>query len=356
VSAAPEALVALRDRIDRDLEPALARIAARLVAIDPSLAAAGDALVRLASNGKRLRPALLLLGHDLAGGDRHDHVIGPAIALELVHTCALLHDDVIDRTASRRGEPTVHERFAREHREADGRIGDADAFGRAVAILVGDLMLVTADDHFRSARVDAAALDRAWERFTELRVEVMAGQLLDVTAATSRAADPERALRIATLKSGRYTVARPLEIGALLAGADPTLAEALRRAGDPLGRAFQLRDDLLGVFGDPARTGKPITSDLAEGKRTLLVAEALGRLDAAGRAELEAGLGDATLDEAAAARLGALIADSGARAAVEARIETDLAEAERAIGALGVDAAARSVLIGLIGYLGRRHD
>ncbi|MEY3020600.1 MAG: hypothetical protein RLZZ272_1584, partial [Actinomycetota bacterium] len=277
----------------------------------------------------------LLLGHALLGGRDPADVLGPAVALELVHTAALLHDDVIDRAALRRGEPTLHQSFAGRHRAERGRVGDADAYGRAIAILVGDLVLVAADDRFRTARVAAPVLDRAWERFTDLRIEVMAGQVLDVEAAAGPDISSTRALTIATLKSGRYTVARPLEIGALLAGASDVLAEALRRAGDPLGRAFQLRDDLLGVFGDPDRTGKPSTSDLAEGKRTLLIAEALARLDDAGRRELEAGLGDPGLDGSRAARLRALLETCGARDAVEARIEADLAAGLHALDALG---------------------
>lgn len=363
MSSASALLVDLHEHVDRSVAAELDALARRLTRIDPSLTSAGDALVRFARTGKRLRPTLLLLGHALLGGRAHDDVMGPALALELVHTCALLHDDVIDRATSRRGEPTVHEGFARRHREDQDRLGDAGAFGRAVAILIGDLALVVADDRFRSARVAPEVLARAWERFTDLRVEVMAGQVLDVEASTSRRVDVERALTIATLKSGRYTVARPLEIGALLAGASPQAADALRRAGDPLGRAFQLRDDVLGVFGDPRRTGKPTTSDLAEGKRTLLVAEALARLDADGRAALEAGLGDPDLDEATAARLRALIRDCGALDAVEGRIERDLADALGAIDALdavdgieGVDGRAREALRELATRLAHRPE
>lgn len=354
MTTVPPTLTALQGEVDAALALELASLRARLIALDPALSELAGAIVELASEGKRLRPALLMLGHDLAGGRERADVLGPALALELVHTCALLHDDVIDRSPSRRGRATVHERFAALHRSRADAGGDADAYGRALAILAGDLVLVLADDRFRAARVAPDALARAWERFTELRVEVMAGQVLDVDAAASRRVDRERALRIATLKSGRYSVARPLEIGALLAGGPPALAEGLRRVGDPLGRAFQLRDDLLGVFGDEARTGKSTSSDLAEGKRTLLVVEALDRLDAAGRAELEAGLGDATLDAARTARLAELIAGSGAREAVDARISADLAEAEQALAVLDVPPGPAAALREVADYLARR--
>lgn len=354
MTTVPPTLAALQREVDAALAPELEALRSRLVALDDGLAGLADALVDLASDGKRLRPVLLLLGHDLAGGRDHADVLGPALALELVHTCALLHDDVIDRSPSRRGRPTLHERFAALHREREDAVGDADAFGRALAILAGDLVLVLADDRFRAARVPSPALALAWERFTELRVEVMAGQVLDVDAAATRRVDRERALRIATLKSGRYSIARPLEIGALLAGAPPSLADALRRVGDPLGRAFQLRDDLLGVFGDEGRTGKSTSSDLAEGKRTLLVVEALERLDADDRRALEAGLGDPTLDAARTARLAELIVGSGARDAVERCIAADLAAAEDALAALDVPATPAETLRELARYLVRR--
>lgn len=350
---APDELVRLRDAADAALRPALDALRATLLDLDAELAPVADALGAFAATGKRLRPALLLLGHELAGGDPA-RVLGPAVALELVHTCALVHDDVIDRAATRRGEPTVHARFAALHRASPGWRGDPEDFGRAVAILLGDVALVAADAHFHAAEVDPAARARAFACFTATRVEVMAGQWLDLEAATSGRGGIERALTVATLKSGRYSVARPLEIGALLARADPALAAALRDVGDPIGRAFQLRDDLLGVFGDPRVTGKPVGADLVEGKRTLLVAEAMVRLDAAGRGALEAGLGDADLDAAGVAALQDLLTACGARDAVERRIDADLAEADAALAALPLPADARGRLGAIAAYLGRR--
>jgi geranylgeranyl diphosphate synthase, type I len=353
VDRPPAELVRLRAAVDAALEPALDDLRATLLSVDAELAPVAEALGAFAADGKRLRPALLLLGHELCGGDP-GRVLGPAVALELVHTCALVHDDVIDRAATRRGEPTVHERFAAMHRARDGWRGDADDFGRAVAILLGDVALVAADAHFLTADVDPVALSAAYSRFTAMRVEVMAGQWLDLEAATSGRGGIERALTVATLKSGRYSVARPLEIGALLAGAGPVLADGLRDVGDPIGRAFQLRDDLLGVHGDPTVTGKPVGADLIEGKRTVLVAEALDRLGPADRATLDASLGDPGLDAASVARLQGLLESCGARAAVEARIDADLALADEALAALPLSPDARRRLSAIGAYLGRR--
>jgi geranylgeranyl diphosphate synthase, type I len=312
-----------------------------------------DELRAFAAGGKRIRPALLLLGFEAAGGRRPEAVEGPALALELLHTCALLHDDVIDQAPTRRGRPSVHEAFTARHRE-QGWQGDAEAYGRAIAILLGDLAFVHADELFLTATVPDQALLAAFRRFTLLREEVMVGQALDLHAATVRSTDRELALRVATLKSGRYSVARPLEIGAVLAGADEDLLVGLHGVGDPLGRAFQLADDLLGVFGDAATTGKSASSDLAEGKRTLLIAEAWARLDADGRARLEAGLGRPDLDDVATEELRQLLVDCGARAATELEITGLAAAARAALDRLTLPPAARDGLLAVVDYLGRR--
>jgi geranylgeranyl diphosphate synthase, type I len=353
VSALPSALAELAIEVDAALDTALETLLPRLEQYHPALQTLGPELRTFVAGGKRIRPVLLLLGFQAAGGADRRAVHGPALALELLHTCALLHDDVIDRAPTRRGRPTVHHAFADRHLAAGWR-GDPDNYGEAVAILLGDLAFVQADELFLSAEVPDRTLLDAFRRFTVLREEVMAGQYLDLQASVADDGDRDLALAIATLKSGRYSVTRPLEIGVALAGADATLIDGLRAVGDPLGRAFQVRDDLLGVFGASARTGKSTASDLAEGKRTLLIAEAMGRLDAAGRAELTAGLGDPELDASTADRLRALLEVSGARQATEAYVDASIDDARTAIAGLGVDTATRAVLLAVADYLGAR--
>jgi len=345
-------LSAHADAADRGVREALGRLAADLLAIDAVLAPAAEALVAAGSSGKRLRPALVSWSFVAHGGHVAEAVLGAAVAVELVHTSALVHDDVIDRSETRRGRPSLHARFAAVHGE--GWAGTAEDYGRSVAILLGDVLLSAASQHLLSCDVPHASLLRAHEAFTRLQVEVMAGQFLDVDAAARGDADRERALRIATLKSGRYSVSRPLELGALLAGTDPALAAALLAGGDPLGVAFQLGDDLLGVFGDPEATGKPSGADLAEGKRTLLVAETLARLDATDRAAFSARLGSAALIEDDVALLRDLIVSSGARDAVAARLRLAADEARRAIDPLPLPATARDELHGLADWMTTR--
>jgi geranylgeranyl diphosphate synthase type I len=353
-AAVPRAVLRHVPAIEAAVATASAELAAGLTALDPALAPAGDALIEAAGSGKRLRPALVCWAFEAHGGGAATRVLGPAVAIEMVHTCALIHDDVIDRSDTRRGVPSVHARFAALH--AAHWTGSAADYGRSVAILLGDVALAAADAHLMAADVDATARTRAHAAFTRLRIEVMAGQFLDVDAAARADVDRARALMIATLKSGRYSVSRPLELGALLAGADDTTAAALLAVGDPLGVAFQLGDDLLGVFGDPAETGKPAASDLAEGKRTLLVAETLARLDPAAAATFTAALGDSTLDEEDAVRLRRTIEDCGARAAVEEHLVACVEQAHLAIGRLPLPAANRTELGELADWLVARRS
>ena len=333
--------------VDGAVRAAVAGLADELRGIDGALDPVADALVEAGAGGKRLRGALVCWSFLAHGGPAAADVLGAAVAVELVHLSALIHDDIIDRADTRRGRPSVHARFA-------AASGDED-HGRVVAILLGDAVLAAAPAPLETCSVDADALARARSALVRLQIEVMAGQYLDVDAVVRRDANPARALTIATLKSGRYSVARPLELGALLAGAPNADAERLVAVGDPIGVAFQLRDDLLGVFGDPDVTGKPAGADLVEGKRTLLVAETLARLPEVDRARLDAALGAAGTDAAEVTALTAMVEACGARAAIEARIVRLQDEAREAAAALGLDAGAATALDELAGWAATRH-
>ncbi len=278
--------------------------------------------------GKRMRAAFLWWGWRAAGGDPDGRdapaVLRIAAALELLQTCALIHDDVMDDSALRRGRPALHVDFAHRHRQ-DGMLGDPGTYGRSVATLAGDLALAWADDLFAESLPDGPARRGAQGVWRAMRTEMVAGQFLDLhTQATGRPS-AATALRVAYLKSALYTVERPLHLGAVLGGADDELVGGLRFVGHNAGLAFQLRDDLLGVFGDPRRTGKPAGDDVRQGKTTYLVALALARAEALGdeeaRAVLRRSLGDRTLTPERLARFRDVLIDLGVRAAVEERIE-----------------------------------
>lgn len=286
------------------------------------------------AGGKRLRPAFCHWAYVGAGGSPDDLLaVDAGAALELLHTFALVHDDVMDGSKRRRGLPAIHEHFIDRHGAAGWR-GDARRFGEGAAILVGDFAFVYADQLFRGAPLVAR------EVFDELRVELCVGQYLDLVGTASASSDATQASRIARYKSGKYTVERPLHLGAALAGRLDELAEALSAVGLPLGEAFQLRDDLLGVFGDASVTGKPVGDDLREGKLTPLVAFAARRADAEG-ARLLSALGRADLGEAEVVALQGFLVECGACDEVERAIEQLVEQALTALASAPLTADAR---------------
>jgi geranylgeranyl diphosphate synthase, type I len=311
----------LRARVTATLADFIRTQRRRLEAIEKdALTPVVDAVESLVlGGGKRLRPAFAYWGYRGAGGEDRDEVVAAVSALELVQASALIHDDVMDGSDTRRGEPAAHRRFAAAHR-AGGWRGDADSFGSAAAILLGDLCLVWSDEMLHRSGLDPATLARARPVFDEMRTEVTVGQYLDIEAQATGDPSTQRASLVARYKSGKYTIERPLLLGAALAAAGPEIVRAYSGYGLPLGEAFQLRDDVLGVFGDPAATGKPAGDDLREGKRTYLIAATLETVDAATRAAVERRLGDPALDQSGVSALCEVIASSGALARTERRI------------------------------------
>ncbi|MFD8519010.1 polyprenyl synthetase family protein [Streptomyces capillispiralis] len=272
--------------------------------------------------GKRLRTAFAFCGWRAAGGSGDvGAVLRVGAALELLQACALVHDDVMDGSLRRRGGPALHVELARGHWAA-GLHGSAETFGTSGAVLAGDLALAWADDLLTETALGTPHGRRLHEEWRAMRTEMVAGQYRDLHAQATRSARVDEALDIATLKSALYTVARPLALGAALAGADDRTADALRAAGRCAGLAFQLRDDLLGAFGDPALTGKPADDDLRSRKLTYLLATALRLAEATGDRHAAAVLApDADArPERAVERMRAVMERTGAREAVEAKI------------------------------------
>ncbi|AEW92846.1 MULTISPECIES: polyprenyl synthetase family protein [Streptomycetaceae] len=272
----------------------------------------------LHAGGKRLRPLLCVLGWHAAGGPAPApaEVLQVSAALEMFHAFALIHDDVMDDSDTRRGHPTVHRVLAVTH--ATGRRPrTADRIGTGAAILIGDLALCWTDELIHTAHLTARQLRRVLTLLDVMRTEVMYGQYLDVTASGAPNPGLESALAIVRYKTAKYTVERPLHIGAALAGAPQRVLDALTAYAMPLGEAFQLRDDLLGVFGDPEVTGKSRLDDLREGKHTALIALALRESRPDQVTLLRELLGRPDIGEDEAARIGRILTASGARAHVE---------------------------------------
>ncbi|MEV6348861.1 polyprenyl synthetase family protein [Actinoplanes sp. NPDC051851] len=340
----PLDLAGLRPRVDKALTHFLSGQRDHLLEIDPELAeVAGTVSEFVLGGGKRLRPAFAYWGFRGAGGVDSDEIVAAVASLELVQASALIHDDLMDRSDTRRGEPSVHRRFQMLHTGAGWR-GGASGFGDSAAVLLGDLALVWSDTLLHESGLPFADLARARPVFDRMRTEVTVGQYLDVLTQATGDTSVQRAHKVARYKAAKYTVERPLLLGAALAGTDPAVSAAYSAFGLPLGEAFQFRDDVLGVFGDPAQTGKPAGDDLREGKRTYLIAAAFAALDDTTRAELDAALGDPALDDTGVERLRAVIRDSGALAATESRIDELMASSLAALAQAPIDDDARAVL------------
>ncbi|OFJ54690.1 polyprenyl synthetase family protein [Mycolicibacterium grossiae] len=286
-----------------------------------------DVLRGFVDGGKCLRSTFLYVGW-LCRGDAQPvgPVLDAAASLELLHAFALLQDDVMDRSATRRGRPAAHVGFASWHR-ANGLSGSPERFGESAAVLLGDLCLVWAERMLRESGLDAAALDRAWPRYDEMRTELAVGQFADLVNDAAGLPPLERVLDVARRKSGNYTVRRPLEIGGALADCSPRVMTRLSGYGDAVGEAFQLRDDLLGVFGTPAVTGKPIASDLTDRKATSVVVAAHHLADATTRREMTDLMNASDLSAADVERWRRLIAAAGAPEWIEQMIDERLAHA-----------------------------
>ncbi|ATE53054.1 polyprenyl synthetase family protein [Actinosynnema pretiosum] len=299
------------------------------------------------SGGKRVRPTFAWWGWRAAGGDPEHESAGRVLtavsSLELIQACALIHDDLMDASETRRGRPTIHVQFARRHRE-NSWLSSPEQFGLAAAVLIGDVALAWADDMLFAAGLPTDALQRLSLPWRDMRTEMLAGQYLDVLTQARGDASADAALRIDRLKTAAYTVERPLHMGAAIGGGSAELVEGLRAFGRDIGVAFQLRDDLLGVFGDPAVTGKPAGDDLREGKRTLLVALGVEH----GADSLEGALGRPDLGDAEVDAVREQLVAVGAVDACERRI-TELTEsALRALEAAPVaDPAVTERLAGL---------
>ena len=296
--------------------------------------------------GKRLRPAFAYWGwRAVAGTEPSPEVLRLFSALELLHACALVHDDVIDASATRRGLPTVHRIFTDRHRSNNWH-GSAEQFGMSAAILLGDLALVWADDIVAAADIGVDAHRRVQGVWAAIRTEVLGGQYLDIVAESSGAETVASALTVNIYKTASYTISRPLQLGAAAAADCPEILEAFHELGTNLGVAFQLRDDVLGVFGDPAVTGKPSGDDLRSGKRTVLLAEAVElaeKHDPIGAKLLRTSIGTELTDEQVK-EVCLVIESVGALAAVEDRIDTLTRRALDILNAAPIDVRAKAGL------------
>lgn len=339
-----------RDAVSAEITDFLAARRPELAAIGGELDDMWQLSDTFTQGGKRLRPAFCYWGYTAIAGQPTEAVplLRAAASLDLLHVSALIHDDVMDASDTRRGVPAAHRQFEKIHAAADG-LGRDTAFGRAGAILLGDLLIMWSAQQLSECGLTSTDVARALPLIEKMRTEVTAGQYLDVVAQhSSRPLDSAEALaradRVVEYKSARYTVQRPVQFGAALAGATASVIDGFARFGSPLGKAFQFRDDVLGVFGEEAKTGKPAGDDLREGKRTVLVAHALAQASDSDAAELRGLIGNPYLTRDQIERAREIISGCGALDLVEEMIAEGLATALAALDALPLTAPGHTAL------------
>ena len=338
-------LVSVRQAVEEELSSFLAMQSHYLHSISPELAPVSNAITSfLLDSGKRLRPLFAFAGFASGHGQLDKSSVRAMASLELLQACALIHDDLMDGSDTRRGKPSIHRHFETLHIQ-DALDGFAPQYGLSAAVLLGDLCLVWADQMLNTSGLPVPRLTSLTPIYDEMRVELMAGQFLDIHEQTQKNTDLARSMKIARYKSGKYTIERPLHMGASLSGnSTQKLTAALSEYGLPLGEAFQFRDDLLGVFGDPAVTGKPAGDDLREGKRTALIAMTDSRCTPAMREESRKYFGNNDIDDKGIAILQEIITSTGAKAELEKMIDDLTARAMKAIENTSIAGDAQPLL------------
>jgi len=313
---------------------------------------AGDILMEFVKDGKCLRSTFMYLGW-LCGAPTSSAALSAAASLELLQAFALLQDDVMDDSESRRGRPAAHLQFANWHRER-GLSGSSRRFGESAAILLGDLCLIWAEQMLRDSGLDRHHLMRAWPRYDAMRTELAVGQFADIATDVRNLPTMDSVLQVARLKSGNYSVRRPLEIGAAMAGCDEVVLAELGDYGSAIGEAFQLRDDVLGIFGSPAVTGKPVSADLLDRKATTVVVAAYQLADASTRRQFTDLMNSERLDETAVEHWRNLILATGAVEWIEELIDDRVEAARKALDSSRIDVAIMSGLLDMAGVCTRR--
>jgi len=348
-SALPlEQLKSLREQVEAQLKDFLSKQSEYFTSIAPELEPAATSLTAFVVNGgKRFRPLFAAVGAMGAGSQLSAAEFRAFASLELLQACALVHDDLMDASDTRRGEPAIHKLFESMH-ETENYQGKATQFGLSAAVLIGDLALIWSDQMLNSSGIKNESLLAALSVHDEMRVELIAGQYLDVFEQARGTQSVAQALNIARYKSAKYTIERPLHLGAAIAIPDETkraqIVSIYSEFGLPLGEAFQLRDDLLGVFGDPKVTGKPAGDDLREGKRTVLMAMTHDRISGPAEAEFRQEFGNPDISESAIARLQEIISETGAAMHVEDLIEELTSTALEALNRDEIVPQARELL------------
>lgn len=308
------------------------------------------------AGGKRLRPAFMFYGYLAAGGEDRERLLNTAVAVELIHMFLLIHDDIIDRDALRHGEPTLHERY-RAWGKRYLNLENPEHFGDSIALIVGDMLFALGNDIIFTSGFPEKNIYAALSRMQKIVSHTVVGQARDIYIEYKGEATEAEILSMYEKKTARYTVEGPLHLGALLAGGTPELAAELSRYALPIGIAFQIQDDILGIYGDEERIGKPVGSDIREGKITLLVSHVFEHADRATKKELDQLLKKRqTLALADIERFRTIIRETGALAAAKELALRYIEDGKRALASMHTPIApeAREFLEGVADYMAKR--
>ena len=307
----------------------------------------------LLAGGKRIRPIMMYWGYRAAGGTNRKEIIRTSISIELIHAFLLMHDDIIDRDDLRHGKKTIHAHY-RDHYKRFFRGTDAEHFGESLGIISGDFVYSLGNQVLFSSRFEPELIIRALNKLQEIVGLTCVGEVQDVYMEHSRKITKTNILRMYENKTARYTFDGPLKLGAILAGANQKFCKNLENFSVPIGIAFQIQDDILGVFGDAQKTGKPVGSDIAEGKRTFLVETAMECADQATCEHIEKLLGDQNIDDQGIKEFQEILRSCGALEKTEIFMRELIAQSENALVQLHITSESRDFLRSLVVYLNER--
>lgn len=300
---------------------------------------------------KRLRPAFLYFGYIAAGGNNYKAALQASLSVELLQTFALIHDDLIDKAEIRRGKPTIDLIF---EKAAPKNISDKKHFGKSAAILLGDLSFTYADQLLTSSNFPQDTILSAKKYYDFLRSEVIFGEYLDILLVGNKKATKDQIIKMLILKSAKYSIERPLHIGAALAKAKEDIFKAYSNYAIPLGLAFQIQDDILGIYGDPKTTGKSSNSDILEGKNTLIISNTREKISQKDKIFLDSILANPKATRSEIKKLKKAIIDSGALSQTKKEVQDLILKSKRALGHINLEKNAKNFLIEIANYIGTR--
>jgi geranylgeranyl diphosphate synthase type I len=302
------------------------------------------------AGGKRIRPIMMYWGYIAAGGKNEQEIIKTSISLELIHAFLLIHDDIIDRDDIRHGQKTIHATY-RDHYNKFFSGDDGEHFGTAVAIVSGDFVYSLGNQVIFSSAFSSDVIVKALNKMQEIVGLTCVGEIQDVYMSYGYNVSEEKIIAMYENKTAKYTFDGPLKLGAIMAGADDALCDKLSAFAIPLGIAFQIRDDILGVFGDAKKTGKPVGSDIAEGKMTLMVHRAISLADRKQKKELKRLLGKKDITNKEIAIFQKILHDTGAMKSIDEQMKILINQSQKALDNITMHTGAKEFLSTLTQHL-----